>query len=255
MNIRKHMIFCAIVVFYFPFQSSGQDKYMFGNKIFNLQFLYNYGIPKQDLAKSFGNFSTIGFGGMFKTKNNWLVSGEVNYLFSKNVKEYDLFNNMVSSGGYLGTTGGSPGNYLVNLRGVSGFVRAGRLFAFNKRNMNSGILVKAGVGYIQHHINIFTHDGNIPQIDNNYAKGYDRYTTGFAINEFIGYSYQSANRLINVYIGVDLMQAKTYNRRQYNYDQMAFDTGSKKDFATTFRLGWMIPIYLNTKDENEFHFR
>lgn len=255
MKPHKTLIYYTLISFLFPISLFGQDKYMFSNKIFNLQFLYNYSIPSQDLAKSYGNYSNIGFGGMFKTKKNWVVSGEINYIFSKNVKEYDLFNDMITSGGYLGTTGGSPGNYLVNLRGISGFVRAGRLFGLNKRNMNSGILIKGGIGYIQHHLNIFTHDGNIPQIDLDYVKGYDRYTSGFAINEFIGYSYQSPNRYINVYFGLDFMQARTFNRRQYNYDQMAYDLSPKKDFATSFRVGWMIPIYLNTREQNEFQFR
>jgi hypothetical protein len=51
------------------------------------------------------------------------------------------------------------------------------------------------------------------------------------------------------------MQAQTYNRRGYNYDQMSYDSYKKSDFSTSFRFGWMIPIYLNTKEEDEFQFK
>ncbi|OYU94856.1 MAG: hypothetical protein CFE21_14300 [Bacteroidetes bacterium B1(2017)] len=228
---------------------------MFSNKIANIQIMYNYHIPSGNFGKLYGNFNAIGCGGLLKTKNNWVVSAELNYLFGKEIKELSLLDNLTTSGGYLSSVGGAPGNYLVNMRGISSFVRAGRVLAWNKRNMNSGILIKGGIGIIQHHINLQAQESDIPQIDLNYSKGYDRYSTGIAFNEFIGYSYQSSNRLINFYIGVDLMQAQTQNRRGYNYDKMAYDLGKKNDFSTSFRFGWMIPIYLNTKEENEFQFR
>ncbi len=232
-----------------------QDNYMFSNKIFNFQFLYNYHIPSGDMAKLYGNFSGVGFGGMLKTKHNWVVSGELNYLFGKEIRQEHFLDNLITSGGYLSSTGGSPGNYLVNMRGISAFVNAGKVFGLNKRNMNSGILVKGGVGYIQHHINIQSQEGNIPQIDLNYAPGYDRFHSGIAFTEFIGYTYQSQNRLINFYIGFDFMQAQTKNRRGYNYDLMAYDNSNKIDLTSSIRFGWMIPMYLNTSEENEFQFR
>jgi hypothetical protein len=80
-------------------------------------------------------------------------------------------------------------------------------------------------------------------------------SSGLSINEFVGYFHQSQNRLINFYIGVEFMQAQTYNRRGYNYDQMSYDSYKKSDFSTSFRFGWMIPIYLNTKEEDEFQFK
>jgi hypothetical protein len=51
------------------------------------------------------------------------------------------------------------------------------------------------------------------------------------------------------------MQAQTVNRRGFNYDEMKEDKGIKLDQSISFRFGWMIPIYMNTKDENEFQFK
>lgn len=237
--------------------SQDVDKYLFSNKIFNLQFGYNFHVPSGDIAKTYGNFNTVGAGGLFKLKNNWVISGEFNYLFGANILKPQLFDNLITSGsnGYISSVSSVPANYSVNMRGFTGFVKGGRLFAWNKHNMNSGILVNAGLGFLQHRINIQTQQLDIPQLDVNYKKGYDRFSNGLAFSEFIGYSYQSQNRLINFYLGLEFIQATTYNRRGYNYDERAYDKGAKKDFTTSFKFAWMIPIYLNTKEENEFQFR
>ena len=257
MNRSKLFKLASFLILFSPLMVFGQEanKYLFSNKIFNLQFLYNYHIPKGDFAKTYGNYSTIGFGGLLKTKDNWMISGEASYLFGSDIKELDILNNLISSGGYISSTGGSPGNYSVNMRGFTSYVGVGRLFAINKRNMNTGFMVKGSLGFIQHKINFVSQERNIPQLDENYAKGYDRLSSGLSINEFVGYFHQSQNRLINFYIGVEFMQAQTYNRRGYNYDQMSYDSNKKSDFSTSFRFGWMIPIYLNTKEEDEFQFK
>lgn len=257
---RISSIFISIVILIISGnESKGQnpDKYLFSNKIFNLQFLYNYHVPSGDIAKTYGNFNSVGTGGMFKLKNNWIFTGEFNYVFGADILKPQLFDNLITSGtnGYISSIGGAPANYSVNMRGYTGFVKGGRLFAWNKNNMNSGIMINAGIGFIQHRINIQTQQIDIPQLDVNYKKGYDRLSSGVAFSEFIGYSYQSQNRLINFYLGLEFIQSRTINRRGYNYDERAFDTGVKKDFTTSFKFGWMIPIYLNTKEENEFQFR
>ena len=231
------------------------DKYLFSNKIFNLQFLYNYHVPSGNYANTFGNYSGVGFGGMLKTKKNWTFSGEGNFLFGNEIRATGILDQLVSSGGFISSTSGNPGNYMVNMRGFSFYLQGGRVFAWNKKNMNSGILLKGGIGFIQHKIGFNLKENNMPQLDENYAKGYDRLSNGFSVNQFIGYNHQSINRLINFYIGLEFMMAQTVNRRGFNYDEMKFDMGNKLDQSVSVRFGWMIPIYLNTKEENEFQFR
>lgn len=233
-----------------------QDKYAFSNKIFNIQIMYNYHIPAGDMAKSYGNFNSVGVGGLFKTKKNWMYALEVNYLFGHELKDLNILNSMVNGGGYIATASGAPANYAVNMRGYEGFIKAGHLFAFNKYNMNCGLMVLGGIGILQHRINFqIPSTDPVPSLDENYRKGYDRLTYGLALNEFVGYYFHSRNRFINFYLGVDLVQGFNENKRAYNYDKMAYDKGAKYDYITSFRFGWLIPVYLNTKDENEFQFR
>lgn len=234
---------------------NAQDRLMFSNRIFNFQFLYNYHQPSNDLASRFGNFNGVGFGGHYKTRSNWTASLEGNFLFGSDLKETGLFNNLITTGGFIASSNGSPGNYTVAMRGLSFFASGGRLFALNRRNPNSGIMVSGGIGYLQHQLLINSKENNIPQFDANYVKGYDRLSSGIAFREFVGYAFQSPNRLINFYIGVEAMQASTVSRRGYNYDQMAADNKDRKDHTLSFRFGWMIPIYLNNPDEDEYQFR
>jgi hypothetical protein len=234
---------------------TAQDKYLFSNKIIDLQFLYNYHIPGGNIAKRFGNFSSVGFGAMHKSKTNWVLGYELNYLFGDNLKETNMLDQLITSGGYISSTSGVPGNYSVNMRGISSFIKGGRLFATKKYNKNTGILLLGGIGLLHHRVNFQAQEGNVPPLDANYQKGYDRSTSGLAFNQFIGYQYHSTNRFVNLFIGFDFMQAFTYNRRGFNYDLAQEDKQRHFDYTTSFRFGWTIPIYLNTREENEFNFR
>ncbi len=236
-------------------KSNAQDKYLFSNKIVDLQFLYNYHIPGGKIAERYENFSSVGFGGMLKAKNNWVLGYELNYLFGQNIKEETILNQLVTSGNYIANADGYPANYSVNMRGISSFVRGGRLFSVKKFNQNTGFLILGGVGLLNHRINFQSQEGNAPSIDSDYKKGYDRFSSGIAFNQFVGYIYHSQNRYVNLFIGMDFMQAFTYNRRGFNYDTQQFDKERYLDLTTSFRFGWTIPIYMNTKEQNEFQFR
>lgn len=51
------------------------------------------------------------------------------------------------------------------------------------------------------------------------------------------------------------MQAITYNRRKYNYDEMQYDLNSHNDNYYGIKFGWIIPRYLKTKNsDDEFIF-
>jgi hypothetical protein len=89
-----------------------------------------------------------------------------------------------------------------------------------------------------------------------YQKGYDRLTMGPALTQFVGYSYQSNNRYYNFFIGVDFMEAFTKSVRKYNYDTRQADTDQRLDITYGLRVGWLIPIYLKSKNSsNEYEFK
>lgn len=231
------------------------DRYAFSNKNLNFKFDLNLSTPGGDMAKRFGNFTSIGFGVLLKGKTNWLAGIDGAYLFGGKIKELTLLDNMVNGAGFISKNNGSPANYAVNMRGLTFFAKGGRLFSFSAAKPNQGLILLGGLGYLQHKINFQTTQNDLPALNPDYSKGYDRLTDGIAMNEFVGYFYQSPNKMINFYIGLEFVQAFTQNRRGFNYDTRTFDTRSNTDFIQSVRFGWMFPLALGSKHEDEFIFR
>lgn len=224
--------------------------------IINIQFNYVWNEPAADLAKRFGNFHTIAVGALYKTQRNWVASADIAYQFGNQVKDLNFLVNLTNSNGVIMNSSGFPANYSVGMRGLSAMVKGGKLFPLTRANLNSGILIMAGGGWYAHKINIATPRNDIPTLTESLKKGYDRLSSGLAVTQFIGYSYQSANRFYNFYIGVDAMQAFTQSVRKYNFDTQAPDTESRLDATFGVRVGIMIPIYLQaTNFDYEYEYR
>jgi hypothetical protein len=88
-----------------------------------------------------------------------------------------------------------------------------------------------------------------PQITGDYAKGYDRLTAGFNLNQFIGYYFMSKSRVLNFYAGFEFYQAFTKSRRDYIFDLMQKDESNHFDLFYGIKVGWMIPIYNRAPDK------
>jgi len=108
-----------------------------------------------------------------------------------------------------------------------------------------------GGGYMQHKINIYDVGKNVPQLNNDFKKGYDRLTGGFGLNQFIGYLHLSNNKIANFYAGFEFNQAFTKGMRGYQYDLMKEDNIKRTDIQIGFRIGWILPLY---KRLNEYYY-
>ena len=75
---------------------------------------------------------------------------------------------------------------------------AGKLVPFAPaKNPRFGIDFGIGGGYMQHWIKIRVTDKNIVQLQGDYKKGYDRMTSGFATQQYIGLRYLGKKKLFN----------------------------------------------------------
>jgi hypothetical protein len=120
----------------------------------------------------------------------------------------------------------------------------GILFAVTGNNQNCGILLTLEPGFIQHKLKITTSSANnVPQIEGDYAKGYDKLHNGFSLSEFLGYMYMGNKRLVSFYAGFEFTQAFTKCRRDYDFKSRTRDTEQKYDFFYSIRVGWLIPLY------------
>jgi hypothetical protein len=210
---------------------------------------YAYQVPGGDLANRFGNNSNLSLGFHIKTRTNWYYGVQGQFLFgSKVIQEEGFLQNLMVDGSYVLDNDGYPATLVIQQRGFALSADVGRLFPIVGPNVNSGILLKSGVGFLQHKIRIEHQETYIAQLEDEYLKGYDRMANGPAVTGFLGYYHMSNNRLINFVIGVEGWRAFAEPRRPINFDTQASETGVRKDILLGLRAGWTLHLYKRMSD-------
>jgi len=205
---------------------------------------YAYQFPGGDLAKRYGGNSSIGGGFMVKTKSNWLIAVEGNYLFGGTVKNGDsLVKGISTPQGYVINSNGFYAEIGYAERGYNLFLKFGKVFPVISRNPNSGPLVMVGAGFMQNKIRIHDGDNTAPQIAGDYKKGYDRLNNGFEMSASVGYLFLSDSRLINFFAGFEFMQSWTTFRREVNFDTGKHDGSTLSSQFYGIKVKWIIPMY------------
>jgi hypothetical protein len=214
--------------------------------------------PYGDMKTNFNYNYNIGARINYLTPRNWIfaVSGE--YLFSDNIKT-DVLKPLRESNGNIIETTGRMGLTQLGERGYMIGGQAGKLIQLGKKTRMHNLEIKFGGAYLQHWIRIrlLGRPVELPQLFEDYKKGYDRMTSGIALNQYVGYRFMSRSKLVNLFIGLDFTEGFTYNRRFYNFDTREADTKLHKDILLGFRAGFSIPFFIyseNTRnDELEFY--
>lgn len=204
---------------------------------------YSFQIPSADLANRFGFFHGVGMGFHYKTKSNLEFGAEGIFLFGNQIRERTLINNLLTTESTVLDRDGNAADLLVSLRGWQIRANAGKVIPLGNPNDNSGVLIRVGVGLLQHKMRVEDRQVNTPQLAWPYQRGYDRLTNGLLLSQLIGYQLFSNNKLINFYAGVELNEAFTQNRRPYNFSEKREDNEPRFDASVGFRVGWMILLY------------
>ena len=216
-----------------------------------------YHFPFGNLATMFKNNFAVGPGFTFKSSSNWTVGFHVDYMFGANMRDPNFFN------GTLANDDGTviDGNGLVSQGGIMAEGRYWTVMAdFGKiipvdRWKNSGIWLRIGGGYFSHRLRLDDFSKQYPQLDGNYAKGYDRRSGGFALNQFIGYQFVRKNRMLNFFIGVEFHEIWTKPNRNYVFfEGPTDDMKAKFSGLVGFKAGWNIPLY-EKKTTTTFYYR
>lgn len=203
---------------------------------------FAYEFPGGDLAERFGSNANAGGGFYYKTKKNIMFTLEGSYLFSENIREDSLFHLIRNPDGYIIDGDGMYADVRTYQRGFSVMFKAGKVFNVFNDNPNSGLVVMAGGGFLQHRIRIENPGQTVAQLKGDYKKGYDKLTNGPALSQYIGYVHYSDNRVLNFRIGFEFTQAFTQARRNYDFDLMGPDTRERVDLLYGVKLSWMIPF-------------
>lgn len=206
-----------------------------------------------DFADTYGMSGQIGLGFDYKLKQNWIFGLEGNFIFGSDINDNNIIDVLRTENGFLIGLDGDLYAPTIYLRGYDFQAFAGKIIPFSTSSLSSGLLVKLGIGYIQHKIlyNIQQKE-TLPQISGEYAKGYDRMSSGLKLNQFIGYHYMSNNHLINFIIGFDISEGFTKNRRGYNYDTGMAETESKLDLLYGLRATWILPFYKKGSSDSDW---
>lgn len=210
-------------------------------------------MPGGDIAERYGMNMGVGGSYMLKTEKNWIISADYTYYSGTDFKEESVFNALLDEYGDFINIYGEIGEVTFYERGFYAGLRAGRLFPVIGPNPNSGLVAMISGGVLQYKTLIHQDGRDIPSINGDNKKGYDRLTNGFGISEFIGYLHLDSHNPINFYIGLEFHQAWTKNRRDWNFDTMGPDLVPKKDFLYGIRFGWIFPINKQTSDTYYFY--
>lgn len=243
--MKKLFLLCALPFLLFVSVSRAQVSIV-DSSIFTPMFyaVYGYQFPGGDLAEQFGSNSSIGGGFMLKTKHNWLVGVEGNFMFGQSVKNSDsLLKPILTKEGMIIDANGYYADLVFYMRGYNFLFKFGKVIPLLAPNPNSGFTVVAGAGYLQDKIRIHNPGNTAPQIYGDYKKGYDRMNGGFALTGALGYMYLSNTRLLNFSLAFEFTQTWTKPLRDYDFNTGAKDTRSFSSQYYTARAIWIIPLY------------
>ena len=116
---------------------------------------YAYQIPGGDLANRFGDNSNLSLGFHIKARSHWYYGVQGQFLFGNRViQEEGFLQNLKVDGSYVLDNDGYPATLVILQRGFALSADVGRLFPVIGPNINSGVLVKAGAGFLQHKMDL-----------------------------------------------------------------------------------------------------
>ena len=235
MRILILLFFICSIIFC---QESNKEK----NDILFISVNHTFQIPAGDLAKRFGSNSDISLTASYKTHNDWIFEINGGVLFGPTVKEDNLFNAINGDNGTLISQNGEIPTIRLFQRGGHIDISSGKYFSLNSEKSESGIVLSIGTGYIYHKIFIETLTTELPQLNEELIKGYDRLSGGLLTKQFIGYLHFSKKTNIRYLIGLECIQAFTKDLRGYNYTTQTYVTGNRRDYLFGVKCGFIVPI-------------
>ena len=241
------LLFFFIISFISP-KLQAQDSIGLPPAAVMIDLAYGMQLPEGDMKTNFNYNYNIGSRVSYLTGTNWIFGVGGAWLFSDNIKT-DVLAPLRIENGLLIERTGRMGLTQLGERGFTVNGEIGKLIPLTKRTRLHNLEFRVGAGYLQHWIRIrlLGYPEDLPQLLGEYLRGYDRKTSGIALNQYIGYRFMSKSKLVNLFIGVDFTEGFTYNRRYYNFDTREIDNKLKKDILLGFKAGFCIPFFVYTK--------
>ncbi len=234
----------ALVLFISPFLSCAQEQRLNQGTGFLLGFSYGLNWPAADLSDRFGQHFSAGLSTEWITPKKDIIFGlDGQFIFGQQVKT-DVLAALRTPEGYIYGNDKSIADIQLRQRGFYVGGKIGKIILPAADNPRAGLKLTLGIGFLQHKIRIQDDPSrSVPQLSQEYKKGYDRLTNGLALNQFVGYQKLAPDRGLNFFIGIESIQAFTANRRSFNFDTQSSDTENRLDLSFGIRAGWVLPFY------------
>ncbi len=223
------------------------------HKAFIIEPIFSVQFPGIDFKDRFGVSMQAGLNLSYKFSKNWYLGGEGDFLFSGAVKETKHVQHFLTNSGLVITKEGYLDEVNYNLRGGIGKFFVGKSFYFRKSKPENGILIRFGLGYINHKILIDVNKKITPQLTKFYARGYDRMTHGFLLSQYFGLIRLQKGQFINLSLGVELTEAFTKGLRPYDFYLGKPLHDARVDFMFGIKLNWMIPVFIGESSAKEYY--
>ena len=199
-------------------------------------------MPYGDIAERFGYNSDISSTIIYKTPNEWMINLEGGFLFGANVKEDNIFDAIDGNNGDLISPIGEVPTIRLFQRGGHLDISVGKYFSLKNKKHESGLVLSVGTGYMYHKIFIETIITELPQLNTELLKGYDRLSGGILLKEFFGYYFFSNTNNIRFFIGLEAIQGFPNDLRGYSYTTQTYVDKKRKDYLFGLKYGLIIPL-------------
>jgi hypothetical protein len=215
---------------------------------------YTGQFPFGNMKERFG-FNSL-FDGQFgyKTKRNWIVSGDGGFIYGTDVKENYILNGIATSTGQFITQYNDITNVRLEEHGFNVQFKAGKIIPFAEKYPDAGLLIMTGAGFLEHKIAINVKASELPQLSPVYKKGYDRMSNGPVVSQFIGGTFMARRKYISGYAGFQFDAAYTEGRRPYDFYLMQPLHDKRADLFVGFKIGYIIPVFLQTSEKEYFYY-
>lgn len=201
-------------------------------------------LPAADLNKRFGFNGSLGLDFTHLLSNRWIYQFNGDFIFGDQIKnESDVLSNISTSEGFVIDREGTLQKINIYERGLDLYASVGKLFPAFDYNPNTGIIVLAGLGYLQHQYRFEIENNNTPQLAGDYRKGYDHLCGGPSLRQFAGYFHLGNTKKINYYVGLELKEAYTFSFRPYYFNEIEKAGEKRFDVMAGIKFTWLLPLY------------
>lgn len=226
----KHKISLLLILCFIGISISAQQSRV----VFN--FSYGLDMPLGDLKERYGfNYSPT-FELDYEFENDWFIGVNGSFMLGSIVKE-DVIKPLREESGWLVSQQKTFARITLKQRMNNIGIHVGKFINVSNKKNQHGPLFNIGLGLLTHYIIFNDESASTVQLLGKYGKGYDRLTRGYNISQFIGYKFKNRDGRLNVFAGLQFLEANTKSLRPIDFDTGEYGGKGRLDILIGFRVG------------------